>query len=253
MIRIPTLWIAPAVLSMNVGSHLSLTEMAVNPARVIPAAKGCYKRLSPLRIANKEMTYTGNAHIVFIAYMDILDSDLEVVDYLCDQRGPQALGLLWVICDDLIQWKDRDVNSIFTSSWGLRLSSHMQQLGVFQSFSFSSLCPPLFFFRIYIRLRTWDDEKIYIFDEDFDGLIAQVHPMQGQGKFTEVACFFINLRSQIRRTCARSPSRTSTGNLNLSKAPFFIRRFRNVSWPMKFVKSAMIIELTILYLPWPIP
>lgn len=70
----------------------------MNPARVIPAAKGCYKRVSSLMIpTNEGMTYSGNAHFVFVAYMDILDGDLEVVDDLCGQRSPQALGLLRVI------------------------------------------------------------------------------------------------------------------------------------------------------------
>lgn len=41
------------------------------------------------------------------------------------------------------------------------------------------------------------------------------------------------LTHRLGRTGARSPSRTSTGNLNLSKAPFFKRRFRKVSWPIE--------------------
>lgn len=70
----------------------------MNPARVIPAAKGCYKRVSSLMIpTNEGMTYSGNAHFVFVAYMDVLDGDLEVVDDLCGQRSPQALRLLRVI------------------------------------------------------------------------------------------------------------------------------------------------------------
>ena len=43
---------------------------------------------------NEGMSYTGNAHFIFIAYMNILDGDLEVVDDFCGQRGPQALRLL---------------------------------------------------------------------------------------------------------------------------------------------------------------
>lgn len=38
----PTLWIDPAVLWMKVGSQFSSTDLAENPARVTPAAKGCY-------------------------------------------------------------------------------------------------------------------------------------------------------------------------------------------------------------------
>ena len=39
--RRPTLWTAPALLSMNAGCQNSFTETAVKPARVAPAANGC--------------------------------------------------------------------------------------------------------------------------------------------------------------------------------------------------------------------
>ena len=35
------MWTAPAVLSINAGFQFPSVEIAVNPARVIPAANGC--------------------------------------------------------------------------------------------------------------------------------------------------------------------------------------------------------------------
>lgn len=40
----PTLWIAPAVLSMKAACQSSFTDTAVKPAKVIPAANGCWEK-----------------------------------------------------------------------------------------------------------------------------------------------------------------------------------------------------------------
>jgi len=44
------------------------------------------------------------------------------------------------------------------------------------------------FVRIFAILLARDDKKINVFDENFDGLVSQIKPMQGQGKLSQMAC-----------------------------------------------------------------
>ncbi len=78
-----TLWMAPAVLSMKAGSHLSLTETAVNPANVMPAAKGGWIKVFWLNHVrcHSRTDYPWDAHIIFVPNMNVFDSYLHVIDY----------------------------------------------------------------------------------------------------------------------------------------------------------------------------
>lgn len=75
---------------MNAASQFSLTELAVNPASVTPAANGCFENgqsheslLSGNSLPN---THAGNAQFIFIADMYVLHRHLNIVDDLGDQR-----------------------------------------------------------------------------------------------------------------------------------------------------------------------
>ena len=80
---------------MKVGSQFSSTDLAVNPARVTPAAKGCYWEFSwKMRgQAKRKWTYAGATHVIFVTDMNVLDSNLYIVHDLGDEGGYKALGL----------------------------------------------------------------------------------------------------------------------------------------------------------------
>jgi hypothetical protein len=75
-----------------------------------------------------------------------------------------------------------------TRTWrNLRLTAHMEQLGIFKPFHLCGMCAIGFLFWIFFALRGRGDKEVDIFDQDFHRLIAQVHPMERKREFSEVA------------------------------------------------------------------
>ena len=67
------------------------------------------------------------------------------------------------------------------------LGANVEKLRVLKTFKFGSLFSALFLFRIIAGFRRGDNEQIYVFDEDFYGLVPQIHPVEGEGKLPQMA------------------------------------------------------------------
>ncbi len=66
----------------------------MNPARVIPAAKGCYPASLRSGATNKlTNNYFWDTDFILISDMNVLHSDLNIVDDFGDERLDEALGL----------------------------------------------------------------------------------------------------------------------------------------------------------------
>ena len=62
----------------------------------------------------------------------------------------------------------------------------MEQFGVFEPFHLCGMCAIGFILWIFLALGGRGYEEVNVFDQDFDRLIAQVHPMKGKREFAEV-------------------------------------------------------------------
>jgi hypothetical protein len=91
-----TLWIPPFVSWIKVGIQFSLTDLAVKPARVIPAENGCYSRLvRTLRVKLCAVaTYPRCANRVLVPDMDVFNGYLDIVHNACRHALNQTLLLL---------------------------------------------------------------------------------------------------------------------------------------------------------------
>ena len=69
-----------------------------------------------------------------------------------------------------------------------RLALDMEELGVLQSLRFRSLCSALFFRFVVRTLGGRNNQQIDVFNEDLDGLISEVHPMEGQRELPQMTC-----------------------------------------------------------------
>ena len=114
-------------------------------------------------------TYTRNADVIFVPDMHVLDGHLDVVEEFCEERCDEALVSCAVFCTFN---GSRSIQSYTVQSYTFDSSClHLERLGILKAFKFCALHAALEFMWIFAILLAWDDKKIDVFDENFDGLV----------------------------------------------------------------------------------
>jgi hypothetical protein len=65
-------------------------------------------------------------------------------------------------------------------------SARAQQFCVLEAFDLGSMCSIFLFLGIEVGLGGGYYQQIYVFNQDLDGFVAEIHPMHGEGKFSEM-------------------------------------------------------------------
>jgi hypothetical protein len=135
-------------------------------------------------------THVRHAHLVFIPHVHVLDRHLKVVQDLGDQRANESLRLRAFVCTLRMSVSVGKKAKHFTL---LGSASEVEQLGVLDAVHLRSLRTLLLFRGIIVAGGRGHDEKVDVFHQHLHRLVAEVHPMQGQGEFAEMTCMFPRL------------------------------------------------------------